>query len=493
MLQRIREWLAFILLCLLPFHALLVTVGTKLIKGPGFAPLPVLALWKEGLLLLIVAIAIIDIFHREYASQPEKSAWSFDAIDWLILGGLVWASVVSMDPSTFAKLGGFSGFFTHLKFTSADKQFLLGFKYDFLPLAAFFFLRRVLWTEKWLKQVLIGLATVGAIAALYGIVTAFLPISFFTALGYSDAYSLYIPGGPLAAFQQIESSPIRRIQSVMSGPNQLGLWLLIPFSIFLWIGIKRFKSHLRSETDLKISFLLIWGFVFAAILAALMLTYSRAAWIAAAGMTFFLFILAARRAKQLGYPRRVLVLTLVSVVVAGAAAAGTLVKLRPDLLIRAQSLGGHIDRPLNAIGLIGQHPFGLGLGTAGPASNALSDVCVYQPAGSDYSWAKSRTDICIFLGNTQRYPADRACVCPLLTENWYLQFGVEMGIPGLILSILLALLVLRPLLSINLTDRALPALLAFLGVSIAGIFLHAFEDSAVAYTVWVLMSAVRKT
>jgi hypothetical protein len=38
-MQRIRESLALILIALLPFHALAVTLLTKLIAGPGHAPL----------------------------------------------------------------------------------------------------------------------------------------------------------------------------------------------------------------------------------------------------------------------------------------------------------------------------------------------------------------------------------------------------------------------------------------------------------------------
>jgi hypothetical protein len=40
------------------------------------------------------------------------------------------------------------------------------------------------------------------------------------------------------------------------------------------------------------------------------------------------------------------------------------------------------------------------------------------------------------------------------------------------------------------TSYQLPAFLMFLGISIAALFLHAWEDVAVAYTGWVLVAGV---
>jgi len=486
MLQRTREWLAFVLLLLLPFHALLVTVGTKLLAGPDRAPLPALALWKEGLLAMIVLLALLEIFTRDW-TDGRKSPWTFDTLDWLIIAGLVLASLVSMDPATVAGGGGLQGIF-RLQ-TAENKRFLLGLKYDFLPLVVFFFLRRVPWSESFFRRALLSLAVVGVLAAGYGIVTSVLPLSFFTSLGYSAAHSLYNPRGALAAFQQVEGLDVRRIQSVMSGPNQLGLWLLLPLTIVLWMMVRAMRAHLRGERPLQASSLLLWLFSSATILAALMLTVSRAAWVAACAVVTVFLLLALRRAEsQVRF--RVLLLVLLLSFVGGSVVVGALaVRLKPDLVVRAQSFQGHIEKPLQALSRIRQHPLGMGLGAAGPASNALSDVCVFLPLGADYSWADGRTDLCVFVGGTRRLPAGKACECPLLTENWYLQWGVELGVLGLLLSLALALFVLRHLFSFPLTGFQMPVLLAFLGVSVAGLFLHAFEDSAVAYSLWLLLAA----
>ena len=127
MLQRLREYLTIGLIALLPFHALFVTVGTKLILGPDHAPIAVLALWKEILLGIILFIALIEIFR---SLHPTPYTRHLDRIDLLILALLILSIIVTT--------------FTHHDW----KLYLLGFKYDFVPLVAFLILRRVPWSDR---------------------------------------------------------------------------------------------------------------------------------------------------------------------------------------------------------------------------------------------------------------------------------------------------------------------------------------------------------
>ena len=85
MLQRIRESLALLLIILLPFHALLVTVLTKVIAGRGHAPLGRLAVWKEGVLAVILCLAVVEIIllvKQRSASSAQRLA--LDVLDYLI-------------------------------------------------------------------------------------------------------------------------------------------------------------------------------------------------------------------------------------------------------------------------------------------------------------------------------------------------------------------------------------------------------------------------
>lgn len=442
-LQTLREWLTLALITLLPFHAFLVTVGTRFLEGPGHAPLGVLAIWKEVLLCVILLLAMWEYFTH------KRSTLQFDLADVLILSLVVWSLLVSFGIGQRFEL------------------IALGFRYDVLPLIAFCMLRRVEWSQRFALLAARCLLFVGGIIALYGFATVFLPLSFFTTLGYSDLHSLYLPDAPLAAFQQIESIGLRRIQSVMSGPNQLGLWLLIPWSVAL-LSLRR---------DRRVVWILL-----GVLAAALLLTFSRAAWIGA-GVIFLatLFILCSRR-------------TAVRVVsglgALGISALVVLALFHPEILstvaLREGSSTNHLRYPLRALQIMVEHPFGKGLGSAGPASNRVSDTCVLLRPQDDPSWAKDRPNLCVFLGDEQVQPLNRACDCPLLTENWYLQIGVETGWMGMGLFLILIVVILKEL---RKKARTHAAFLIFLGVSIAALFLHAWEDAALAWTAWILAAA----
>jgi len=467
MTQKFRESLSLLLIGVLPLHALLVTVGTKIALGPGHAPLTELALWKEFILLTVLCLACFEIF--------KKRSWGrIDLTDTLILFLLGIALVVSYQLQV------------------PLKQFAFGLKYDFFPLVAFIVLRRVQWSE-WFRVLLIRvILMIGALVAAFGVLTFFVPQSFFAMLGYSDLHSLYLPGGPLAAFQQIGESGVRRIQSTMSGPNQLGLWLLLPWSV----GVLEFLATFDQPHRLiRLIFpqngsgrpRWFYGVYLLLIGTALLLTFSRSAWIAAAVIALtavWMQFSVKEAARHLLRVTGLSVMCLLLVVV-----------LAPNTLIRLSSSRDHLLKPLHAMKVMQENPLGLGLGAAGPASNRVSDACVFLDAGADTAWAADRPDLCVFAGDVQVQPEEPACNCPFVTENWYLQIGTELGFIGMILFMLLTLTILRRLYVPNAnTDEPNDILspevfLPFLGISVAAIFLHSWEGAAVAYSLW-LMAAV---
>jgi hypothetical protein len=69
---------------------------------------------------------------------------------------------------------------------------------------------------------------------------------------------------------------------------------------------------------------------------------------------------------------------------------------------------------------------------------------------------------------------------------------VELGWIGFILFILLIGLVARCTLHVARSQKILEStlLVSFLGISLAALFLHAWEDSAVAYTMWILLAVL---
>jgi hypothetical protein len=459
MLQRTRETLTVILIALLPLHALFVTVATRLFAGLGHAPLPALALWKEVLLAVILLIAFAEwIIHPAW-----KKRWSMDRLDILLIVLLILSVVVTG--------------LTHGQW----RLYLLGFKYDFLPLVAFFALRRVLWSDVFLKRALHSVMLVGGVIAAYGIVTFFLPQQYFHWLGYSDLHSLYLPNAPIAGYQQIGGSFLRRIQSTMSGPNQLGLWLLLPWTIGVvtlftspidkrWLP-NLLHFHVDRRYIKRSAYLLLIGI-------ALLLTFSRSAWIAA-----LVILVTALYDFQ---TRDAFLRAMVRLVAVVGGTVILIMVLAPGTLLRVASSRDHFLRPLQATHSIMQYPFGRGLGMAGPASNRVSDPCVYLEAGADASWAAVHPNLCVFVDGRQVQPVERTCLCPLLPENWYLQLGIELGTAGFALFLAFILLTIH---SLRARYGSGEVFLIFLGISVAALFLHAWEDSAVAFTVWILVAA----
>jgi len=237
-----------------------------------------------------------------------------------------------------------------------------------------------------------------------------------------------------------------------------------------------FSSWLHSTSPLLQS---LQPYLFAiGIGGALFLTFSRSAWVAAVAIVLV-------AAASL---RRDLLLRSVPILSACFAAFLLLSVVAPSVVLRTTS-ADHLRRPLEAMKILLAEPYGRGLGAAGPAQHRVSDVCLHYPLGSDTSWAKARPDLCVYRGGIQVQPQDRDCRCPVIPENWYLQIGMELGVLGLVLYLILMYALLRNLLKLSTDHLSLTTsvtALFLLGVSVAGLFLHSFEDSAVAYTVWVL-------
>lgn len=469
MLQRPRESLTLALIALLPFHALFVTAGTKFLLGPGHPPMQALALWKEGLLALVLLIAVI-----EFVRRPSLAIDLIDGLIVLLIGI------------------GITLFFYRPWMTATG--FIFGFKYDFIPLITFLILRRVQWSDRFRAQAENLLLVIGGVVALYGILTFFAPAGFFRLLGYSDVHSLYLPDGPLAAFQQISGSALRRAQSTFSGPNQFGLWLLIPFSIAFARAVASFElrvSRTGRPATRNPQLLQIFSYL-ALIVLAIILSFSRSAWIGA----FVIAVIVAWTHLPRRAFRDVLIGILSILAIAGVAAS----LIAPSVFLRATSTREHVVRPLKAINEMIRYPLGMGLGAAGPAANRTHEPCVFLERGADASWAASNPSLCVFIGSNQVQPTDHTCDCPLLPENWYLQVGVELGVPGFVLYIMLIVMVLWRLRvsGFGLRENSDPAtrnpqlitFLLVLAISIAALFLHAWEDAAVAYTVWVLTAGL---
>lgn len=493
MLQKIRERLLLVTIALLPFHALFVTLTTRVIGGIGNAPIGILTIWKEVLMLVIIGISCIEIFsrhtvHSSVLSFIKKEILQTSLIDKLCISFGILALII------------------HIFTKSSIAEFAVGGKYVLFPLVLLLVFSRVSWSEDFLKKVQRILIIIGCIISCIGFIFLLLPIQVLEWIGYSAGHSLYFSDGPLAAFQLIGNTTVRRIQSTMSGPNQFGLWILIPLSLSLVEIIKRTYAK-NFSYQLFFKNILSSRLLFFAILlmgSALIGSYSRTAWISFAAIGILWF---ARRV-----PMKIVLLTIVQsalvlvfVVFIGFQilsnhgcsdevidASGCNPRLATiyNVLVRKGSSRGHFKNPIIAVQTMIQHPIGKGLSSAGPANHRFSDTCVHLRPQDDPTWAKPLTSLCVFLGSTQVQPTNRQCSCPVLPENWYLQIGVELGWIGFILFVVLIVIILKTL-SVALIGSPSEGLyLAFVGIAVGCVLLHAWEDSAVAYTLWSLVGVM---
>ena len=109
--------------------------------------------------------------------------------------------------------------------------------------------------------------------------------------------------------------------------------------------------------------------------------------------------------------------------------------------------GQRLDAQNHALSVIKSHPLGLGLGTAGPASFHSKQ--------------------------------------PVISENYYLQIAIELGIPGLVLFLCLLTSLGRALYQYCNRPLAASALASLIGISIVNLFLHGWADSSTAI-VWAI-------
>ena len=337
------------------------------------------------------------------------------------------------------------GLFTGLLWTKNLYHIFVGAKYDFSFLWAFFLARHFnLSSDE--KNTIYRWASYSLIAVLlFGLIQYWLlPPSIMTVFGYLPLAGghTWVPGGALPMYHTIgEAGVTRRLFATFSGPNNYSFYLLwaIPF---LWF-YPPVRKQLKTWCTLP---RLLSGIA----MVSLVLTFSRSAYLGLLGMFLGYLILVFKKSKTL-------LKTLIWTVVGAVGVVGCLWFINPHLfdsvILRVSSSCGHFDRTISAFQESLNYPWGEGLGKAGPASCYFPD----QYGG---------------------------CLIP---ENWYLQVALEMGYLGLIIFLAVLILTARRLWTLRATPFAAASGLSLIGISIACLFLHAWEDAAASLTLWIIL------
>lgn len=344
-----------------------------------------------------------------------------DRLDWLIIG--------------YALLGAVFFFFQENKM-----QWLWGMRFNVMPFLFYVFARHVHW-EKRGRLVIAALAS-GAVVVIFGLLhTLVLPQNFLTDFGYSTYQGQFQPDIAIAACQRLEhTDSLCRAVSTFGGPTRYGTYLLLLAGLLLPFLIHKTRGRAVAAV------------FFVLTLISIALTYSRSIWIGtavAAIVGFFCFV-----------PRKVkwkIVLAGIAIMFLGIFGwkisgiwDGKTHEFPPPLLktifVRESSTNEHWLLMKDAWEAALENPLGIGLGTAGPASVRFSKF---------------------------------------LTENWYLQISVEMGLAGGLLFIIFLMGLLRKLFLAHHNWSRRGLFLSLLAISVTGLFTHSFEETA---TVLLMMS-----
>jgi hypothetical protein len=392
--------------------------------------------------------------------------------------------------------------FTGNGFPENAPQVLWGAKYGLFFLLLFFCVRRFSFFEQEKSDMINVILFSGCAVIFFGTLQAvLLPENFLIQFGYNEEYGVTEVNNGISYCHKIENSLTHeefcRSQSTLSGPNQLGVYLLILLPLFLY-RILRARS-------LFTAFSFFLPFLFGTFL--LLLTWSRSAWIGAAVMCAAFFVVQSKRTflaflylllfflgiVSLFFPilfieqwdelkflsitgAQIVIVVMILFLVVNLyhrcfpqwgsflfpIILGTLIYVRSffdtffwNILLRPSSSQGHWERWGDGVQYIKEYPLGLGLGDAGPASARFARF-----------------------GETGFLP-----------ESWYLQVGLESGLFGLFLFLGTLFFLGRALLRSSHPD-AKPIFLSLTGISVACFFLHSWESAVVSFTLWAIAGVV---
>jgi hypothetical protein len=293
---------------------------------------------------------------------------------------------------------------------------------------------------------------VGGLVAAIAVYEFFLSDSFNTFMVNTvefPKYKFYIfnEGNPfiqdIRRYGSIGGAEYTRVGSVLFDFLNLGFYLLLPFAFAVERTV---RDGLRSMAG---AVLLLTG-------SAIIFTQTRAAVIGA----LIIGLIAVRPAAGKSVDRRLqygFVLSIIFVLALPVAAYTGLTERSTSALSGdEESATSHWDSLNNGIQGVVENPIGRGLGTSAGVGQRFTDSA-------------------------------------FITENYYLQMGIEIGVIGMIMFILLTITVIRYL---NRAARRVPDLplgamrLAMIGLAIGAVLLHTWTEFAVSWTAWGLAGAV---
>lgn len=391
-------WVFTGLLLLLPLHEQALRIATWQLLWPG-GRLDMLSLWKEGIIALLFVVMILQ--HLTGRRPMRARFYHFDL--WLLALAVLSAAFVIVANSL--EIGVF------------------GFRNYFEPMALLLLARLLPYSRRDLARLLALLTLVAAGVAAYGIYQAqFIPFDRMMAMGYVDEFG-NLPFAFKTALQ--DGNPRPRAISTVTGPNQLAIYLnlfilLCAFTLTRASRLADSPWARQGRRWILVALLVLFGM-------CLVLTFSRGGLLALgvsllAWAVILVYDRGIRRTwQELRQSYLLMAGLMLAFVVAGAGLvlSGFVRRIVRGLTGQDPAALGHLDSMDTAFSFIAQNPLGSGLGMAGP--RALR-----------------------FLGEAEIQH----------TESTYLQFGMETGVVGMLLLLIVLLSLLATLWRLRQRQRA---------------------------------------
>lgn len=289
-----------------------------------------------------------------------------------------------------------------------------------------------------IAKIVIGVSTV---VCILGILQYLLPKDLLTHVGYS------IERGVKPNFFIDDKPDLPRIMSSLRDPNSLGAYLILPITILSLAWAKRPKTRMLLSGLLLLH---VW---------ALFLTFSRSAWLGAM-LSVGLALFWTYRKQVVGFTKKrwpFIVAALVALVVGvfllrDQYVVQNVVFHSDENTMQTDSNNLHVDYAKQGVEGIADDPEGHGPGTAGLVS------------------IRTKKEV-------------------VLTENYFIQIGYEVGVIGLIIFLGAIVFILRQLMRIK-SNLSTALIASFAGITLCSLLLLTWSNEAVAATWWLMAGVV---
>ena len=283
----------------------------------------------------------------------------------------------------------------------------------------------------------------GVISVFLGIVMVLLPPRYLTGLGY-DASGIDRPGRPGVQYLVSANLPIKRMQAGFRSPNSLGVYLLIPFALVLFNQVKLLKRNRY--------------LVLSIVALGVMWSFSRGAWI---GLLILIgwYVFVNRHLLLSNHKARIVLVLSVVVALLGISAV-TLSPVGRSLLLHQtdNQADGSTELRLksysNNMRLFVSNPLGRGHGYASPAGRLSNN-------------------------NSGAY---------VVTENSYIQYGLELGVVGLLLFVAFMVATWQQISWFSSPNSRYAYWSLLATIATIGLFIPIWAEESVPITWWALVS-----